>query len=204
MYYIWCIVALRMLLPFAPRQNLVGSLLADPSAAMRQLSALSAFTEDTAPAALPSDQVLNNAVSKAFPEKASGSVKDAAQKPDTLSAAVPAALDSAPPALAAEPVSAVLFTLWLATAVFLFLHKAAASRAFSESCMQLPMPSPHRKSPPVMLRSAGNCPCADLPGCWPVPKRIPPCWQVCFAPLLFCLPQKNRICAPWPAYSATS
>lgn len=33
MYYIWCIVALRMLLPFAPRQNLVGSLLADPSAA---------------------------------------------------------------------------------------------------------------------------------------------------------------------------
>ena len=115
MYYIWCIVALRMLLPFAPRQNLVGSLLADPSAAMRQLSALSAFTEDTAPAALPSDQVLNNAVSKAFPEKASGSVKDAAQKPDTLSAAVPAALDSAPPALAAEPVSAVLFTLWLAT-----------------------------------------------------------------------------------------
>ena len=48
MYYIWCIVALRMLLPFAPRQNLVGSLLADPSAAMRQLSALSAFTEDTA------------------------------------------------------------------------------------------------------------------------------------------------------------
>ena len=130
MYYIWCIVALRMLLPFAPRQNLVGSLLADPSAAMRQLSALSAFMEDTAPAALPSDQVFNNAVSKAFPEKASGSVKDAAQKPDTLSAAVPAALDSAPPAPAAEPVSAVLFTLWLATAVFLFLHKAAASRAF--------------------------------------------------------------------------
>lgn len=130
MYYIWCIVALRMLLPFAPRQNLVGSLLADPSAAMRQLSALSAFTEDTAPAALPSDQVFNNAVSKAFPEKASGSVKDAAPKPDTLSAAVPAALDSAPPALAAEPVSAVLFTLWLSTAVFLFLHKAVASRAF--------------------------------------------------------------------------
>lgn len=45
-------------------------------------------------------------------------------------AAVPAALDSAPPAPAAEPVSAVLFTLWLATGVFLFLHKAAASRAF--------------------------------------------------------------------------
>ena len=109
MYYIWCIVALRMLLPFAPRQNLVGSLLADPSAAMRQLSALSAFTqEDKAYAALPVNQETNNAVSKASSEEASGSVKNAAQKPDTLSAAVPAALDSAPPALAAEPVSAVL------------------------------------------------------------------------------------------------
>ncbi len=66
MYYIWCIVALRMLLPFAPRQNLVGSLLADPSAAMQQLSALSAFTEDTAPAALPANQVLNNAGTQVF------------------------------------------------------------------------------------------------------------------------------------------
>lgn len=74
MYYIWCIVALRMLLPFAPRQNLVGSLLADPSAAMRQLSALSAFTEDTAPAALPANQVLNNAVSKSSSEAAASCV----------------------------------------------------------------------------------------------------------------------------------
>lgn len=72
MYYIWCIVALRMLLPFAPRQNLVGSLLADPSAAMRQLSALSAFTqEDKAYAALPVNQETNNAVSKASSEEAS-------------------------------------------------------------------------------------------------------------------------------------
>ena len=191
MYYIWCIVALRMLLPFAPRQNLVGSLLADPSAAMRQLSALSAFTEDTAPAALPSDQVLNNNVpDKAFPEKASGSVKDAAQKPDTLSAAVPAALDSAPPALAAEPVSAVLFTLWLATAVFLFLHKAAASRAFLRKL--------YAASHAVTAQEITACyasVCRELsvrrpPRLLASPERIP-CWQVCFAPLLFCLRKRT-------------
>lgn len=131
MYYIWCIVALRMLLPFAPPQNLVGSLLADPSAAMRQLSALTAFTQkDTALAALPVNHAADNAVFKASSEGGPGAGKDTAEKPVTLSSPVPSALDSSPLSPAAEPISAIFFTLWLAAAVFLFLHKAAASRAF--------------------------------------------------------------------------
>lgn len=137
MYYIWCIVAFRMLLPFAPRQNLAGVLFAEPAAVMRQSAS---FLQETAapPAVLTGKEnadssmdsaSVTNGISEA--EETSPSGNAAIIPPEAEALTVERTVfKSGVRNAAAESVSGILLALWLGIAVFLFLHKYVSSRAF--------------------------------------------------------------------------
>lgn len=151
MYYIWAIVALRMLLPITPEQGLLNHVIRS-SGQPRQEQSLSGSTDlqageqagNTSPqadgqAAVPSSPVREETPAAAFPD-ASPQDTAAAQnsrfhsdqegvskvRTDTGD---PSFVSSFP-AGTADSLPAVLATLWLVTAVFLFLRTAAASRTF--------------------------------------------------------------------------
>ena len=54
-YYLWILAAARLLLPFAPAQNLMGSLAENITGLMRNISVQDVYTEDAEKVFIPAD-----------------------------------------------------------------------------------------------------------------------------------------------------
>ena len=150
---------------------------------------------------------VNNAVSPKHPLKASRIRKGCGQKPDTLIVRrrscrigfLPCPL----PGDTVEPVSAS--SLFYLFGLPVFPPKLLPPPFLRKAVCRFPCRHRTGKSPPVMLESAGNCPCTDSPRLLASPETDTAMLAGMFRPAVI-LPRRKRTgyASPWPAYSATS
>lgn len=137
MYYIWIIVALRMLLPFTPEQGLLnrfpGSL-----GAVRQESAVAGGIGSQSTLMSDNSGMAEDRIGNADLQDTSSREMNDIQEQEGVHAGRPEDVRPGNGFFSflsghlADAVPAVLFFIWLTGAIFLFLRAALASRIFPE------------------------------------------------------------------------
>lgn len=150
MYYIWIIVALRMLLPFTPEQGLLNRTPGSLGVLLQESSVPGSAGSQDALMSGNSGLTENMIGNSGLPDTSSGKRYDIQKQEESMNADIPEEVWLINGMLSflsvhlPDAVPAILFFLWLTAAIFLFLRAAVASRAFLKRirCCSFPVDSP--------------------------------------------------------------